>query len=282
MYLCTLNENEWVSLVLSIQNTILMEEKHRWYRSEFAFLWPLLTQQQQILGLFQHTELQNASQSAELSSVWKAGIPLLFLSFISSFFISRVSKTSWQGQPGEQLPQRVPKGPSQPGWGRHQGLFQERWPPAAVCVAAWAKHTGPRLSCYSAKLILCRYTQTSSSCSSFFGLLYSRHFTGTSVSLGPSRRKKCCFGVLFFKITTLSYPRHTLLHEAGKEGRESPACTGRQWVWGTAPLAEGSGKRQVPGKLPASKTPARPQRKLWALITHPGHAKRVRVIPPET
>lgn len=201
--------------------------------------------------------------------------------FYLFLFISRVSKSSWQGQPGEQLPQRVPKGPSQPGWGTHQGLFQERWPPTAESVAAWAKHTGPRLSCYSAKLILCRYTQTSSSCSSFFGLLYSRHFTGTSVSLGPSRRKKCCFGVLFFKITTLSYPRHTLLHEAGKEGRESPACTGRQWVWGTAPLAEGSGKRQVPGKLPASKTPARPQRKLWALITHPGHAKRVRVIPPE-
>lgn len=119
------------------------------------------------------------------------------------------------------------QGPSQPGWGHTRGCFRRADPQLQSVWQPGQTHRA-RAQLLHGKLILCRYTQTSSSCSYFFGLLYSRHFTGTSVSLGPSWRKKCCFGgfgflLFFFFITTLTYPRHILVHEVGKEGREIPA-----------------------------------------------------------
>ena len=133
------------------------------------------------------------------------------------FFPSRITQPSWRGATGASTPEgaQVPVSIAAcPG--STPGAFSGQLSPtpAAECVAARAKHTGPGLNCYSGKLIMSRFGCVCASCSYSFGLPYSSHFPGTSVSLGPNQRKKGCFGWVFFLIATLIYPIHMLLHES--------------------------------------------------------------------
>lgn len=147
------------------------------------------------------------------------------LMFFPSIFTSRIGQPSGKGSQGSSCLSGCPRAHLHPSLSREHFRRANPSPSSRVCVAAWAKHTGPGLNCYWGKFILSRFGCVRRSCSHSFGLPYSSRFPGTSVSLGSSQRQKGCFVVdfFFFLITTLTYPRHMLLHETEKVRKGKPS-----------------------------------------------------------
>lgn len=216
---------------------LMLGEKHRWYLPEFTLLWakswlPFTCAAICTIPNVTTTNTTAANPRLLVPAYRTKNITQCWTEFcIKSRYSSPVFHFHFhqQGQQdllaGEAKGEAAPKCAQGPISITPGAVSGELTPSCRVCVAAWAKHTGSGLSCYSGKLILCRYTQIRSSCNYFFGLLHSGHFTGTSVSSGPSRRKKCCFAGFFFKSPSLLLPDTYFCMRQGKKERESPACT---------------------------------------------------------
>lgn len=141
----------------SAVNLKVIEEEDRWYLLVYSpvskvttpfylcshlhhsQMWPLPMQGQQIFAAC--PSIQNWKKHRTVLN------PVLYKkqAFLSCFSLPFSSAGSarplGRGSQGSSCPRGCPRAIT--AWlGSHQGLFQESWPPAAVCVAAWPNTQG--------------------------------------------------------------------------------------------------------------------------------------------